>query len=156
VDPTRGVIVLAAAAGGIDLSSVLVGLISGGAVLLASIITNRVAGRAQRDSALLEWAKQLQASEQAARKEARESEDRAERIKDEADSDVKQLRTQLESIQIQLDMAQQAAARLTDTLISVAAEVWRPEPDIGALRRLVGKPGTVNGTGRYSGGRPAQ
>jgi ElaB/YqjD/DUF883 family membrane-anchored ribosome-binding protein len=135
---------------------ILAGGFSAVAAIAASVITSRVASRANRDSALLRWAEQLQASEAAARKEARESEDRAERIRDEADSDVRQLRTQLESIQIQLDMAQQAAARLTDTLISVAAEVWRPEPDIGALRRLVGKPGTVNGTGRYSGGRPAQ
>ncbi|WP_327029699.1 hypothetical protein OG989_04035 [Micromonospora sp. NBC_01740] len=131
MDPTLGVILAA--------------VVSAVAAGVASIATNRVAGRAQRDSALLEWAKQLQASEQAARKEARESDDRAERIKDEADSDVKQLRTQLESIQIQLDMAQQAAARLTDTLISVATEVWRPEPDVQALRRLVGRPGAVNG-----------
>ncbi|MFG3702372.1 hypothetical protein ACGF5C_31495 [Micromonospora sp. NPDC047620] len=131
MDPTLGVILAA--------------VFSAIAAVVASYMTNRVAGRAQRDSALLEWAKQLQASEQAARQEARESDDRAERIRDEADSDVKQLRTQLESIQIQLDMAQKAAARLTDTLISVATEVWRPEPDIGALRRLVGKPGTVNG-----------
>lgn len=146
MDPTLGVILAAAAAsGGVDWTPIIVGLLSGAAVVGASVITNRVAGRAQRDSALLEWAKQLQASEAAARKEARESDDRAERIKDEAEGDVLRLRGQLDGIQLQLDLAQQAAARLTDTLTSVATEVWRPEPDIGALRRFVGKPGSVNG-----------
>ncbi|MEU4772977.1 hypothetical protein [Micromonospora sp. NPDC023644] len=145
MDPTLGVIFAAASAGGIDWTPVVVGLLSGGAVVGASIITSRVAGRAQRDTALLEWAKQLKVSEQDARREAQESRERADRIKEEAEGDVKRLRGQLDAIQIQLDMAQQAAARLTDTLISVAAEVWRPEPDVPALRKLVGRPGAVNG-----------
>ncbi|MBM0277800.1 hypothetical protein [Micromonospora tarensis] len=148
MDPTLAVIVLAAASGGIDLTNVLVGLLSGLAVVAASYITNRVAGRAQRDSAMLEWAKQLQASEQAARKEARESDDRAERIKDEADADVQRLRSQLDELHIQLQMATAATAKLTDTLISVASEVWRPEPDIPALRRLVGRPSAPGINGR--------
>lgn len=145
MDPTFGVIVAAAAAGGIDLTAVVVGLLSGAAVVGAAIVTSRVAGRASRTNAMLQWASQLQASEQAARKEAQESRDRAERIREEADEDVERLSGRIDEIQIQLDMAQRAAARLTDTLISVATEVWRPEPDIPALRRLVGKPGAVNG-----------
>jgi ElaB/YqjD/DUF883 family membrane-anchored ribosome-binding protein len=149
VDPTLGLtLTVASATGGIDLTNVVVGVLAAGATLIASVFTSRVAGRAQRDSALLEWAKQLQDSEQAARKEARESDDRAERIKDEADSDVKRLRSQLDELHIQLQMATAATAKLTDTLISVASEVWRPEPDIPALRRLVGRPSAPGINGR--------
>lgn len=149
MDPTLGLILAAAAAAtGVDWTPIVVGLLSGAAVVGAALITNRVAGRAQRDTALLEWARQLQASEQAARKEAQESRDRAERIKEEADADVDQLHSRIDEIQVQLDMAQKAAARLTDTLISVAAEVWRPEPDVPALRRLVGRPHAPGVNGR--------
>ncbi|WP_435233378.1 hypothetical protein [Micromonospora aurantiaca (nom. illeg.)] len=147
MDPTLGV-TLAAAAGGFDWSSVLVGLASAGAVLVASYLTNRVAGRANRDSALLRWAEQLQASEAAARKEARESEDRADRIKGEADGELRALREQFEELKLQLEMATAATAKLTDTLVSVAVEVWRPEPDIPALRRMVGRPSAPGVNGR--------
>lgn len=148
MDPTLGMTVLAAAAGGFDWSSVLVGLASAAAVLAASYLTNRVAGRANRDSALLRWAEQLQASETAARKEARESEDRADRIKDEADVELRKLREQFEELKLQLEMATAATAKLTDTLVSVAVEVWRPEPDIPALRRMVGRPSAPGVNGR--------
>ena len=147
MDPTAGLIA-AAAGGGIDVTNVLVGVISAGAVLAASFITNRVAGRANRDSALLRWAEQLQASEAAARKEARESEDRADRIKGEADTELAHLKAQFEELKIQLRMATEASAKLTDTLVSVAVEVWRPEPDIPALRRMVGRPSASGVNGR--------
>ena len=145
----------AAEGGGIDATNVLVGLISAAAVLIASWITNRVAGRANRDSALLKWAEQLQASEKAAkdseaaaRAEARESEERADRIKDKADSELVKLREQFDQLEIQLQLATAATARLTDTVISVQTEVWRPEPDIQALRRLVGRPSASGVNGR--------
>lgn len=131
-----------------DPTTVVTAVLSAVAALGAAWITSRVAGRANRRDAMLRWAEQLQASEQAARREAQESRDRAERIKDEAEGDVERLRGRLEQIQIQLDMAQNAAARLTDTLISVATEVWRPEPDIAALRRLVGRPQAPGVNGR--------
>lgn len=132
MDPTVGVIIAAVA-------SALAGVI-------ASILTNRVAGRAQRDSAVLKWAEQLQSSETAARREAQESRDRAERIRDEADADVEAIRNELNSLKNELREATSLAARLADTLTQVAAEVWRPEPDVDALRRLVGRPGaSVNG-----------
>ena len=121
---------------------------SAAAAVIASVLTNRVAGRASRRDSMLKWAEQLRASERAARQEAQESRDRADRIKDEAEADVDQLRSRLGEIQIQLDMAQKAAARLTDTLISVAVEVWRPEPDVEALRRLVGRPHAPGVNGR--------
>ena len=61
----------------------------------AAVITSRVAGRASKTNSMLEWAKQLAASEQAARKEAEESRERADRIRDEAEEDVARLRTEL-------------------------------------------------------------
>lgn len=138
--------VILAAAGGIDLDTVVTAVVSASAVLGAAWITSRVAGRASRQNAMLQWAQQLQASEQAARTEARESRDRAERIKDEAEQDVERLRTQVADLEVRLRTVQALADRLTDTLTSVAAEVWRPEPDVPALRRLVGRPsGGVNG-----------
>lgn len=115
---------------------------SGLAALLASVITNRVAGRASRRDNLLRWAEQLRASEEAARQ-------RADRIRDEADADVEELRTKLDGVMEQLREAQGLASRLTDTLTSVAAEVWRPEPDIAALRRLVGRPSAPGVNGRH-------
>lgn len=121
---------------------------SGLAAVAASIITNRVAGRASRRDSMLKWAEQMQDNEQAARQEARESRDRAERIREEADADVQRLRHQLDELHIQLQMATAATAKLTDTLISVAAEVWRPEPDIQAVRRLVGRPSAPGINGR--------
>ncbi|MGK5737285.1 hypothetical protein [Micromonospora sp. URMC 103] len=124
---------------------------SGLAAIIATVITNRVAGRASRRDSMLKWNEQLRESEQAARREAQESRDRAERIKEEADADVGRLRTQLDELHIQLRMATEATAKLTDTLISVAAEVWRPEPDIPALRRLVGRPQSPGVNGRQVG-----
>ncbi|MGW3888879.1 hypothetical protein ACWD69_09330 [Micromonospora chokoriensis] len=121
---------------------------SGLAAVVASVITNRVAGRASRRDSMLQWNKQLRESENAARQEAQQSRDRAERIKDEADSDVQRLRSQLDELHVQLQMATAATAKLTDTLISVASEVWRPEPDIPALRRLVGRPQAPGVNGR--------
>ena len=123
-------------------------LASGAAAVIASIVTNRVAGRASRRDSMLKWTEQMQDNEQAARQEAKESRDRAERIKDEADADVQRLRSQLDELHVQLQMATAATAKLTDTLISVAAEVWRPEPDIPALRRLVGRPHAPGVNGR--------
>ncbi len=133
MDPTVGVILGAG--------------LSAAAAVIASYITSKRAQKATEGTNLLAWANQLRESEQAARSEAIKSRERADRIKDEADADVEQLRGKLDELQTQLRMATAAAARLTDTLISVAAEVWRPEPDIGALRRLVGRPDapTVNG-----------
>lgn len=125
----------------VDPTTVVAAVVSALAALGAAWITSRVAGRANRRDAMLRWAEQLQASEQAAR-------ERAERTREEADADVERLRGRLEELQIQLDMAQTAAARLTDTLISVATEVWRPEPDIPALRRLVGRPQAPGVNGR--------
>lgn len=118
------------------------------AAVIASIITNRVAGRASRRDSMLKWAEQLQASEQAARKEAHESRGRADRIKDEADTDVERLRSKLDDLQLKLGLAKDLADQLTDTLTMVAAEVWRPEPDIPALRRLVGRPHARGVNGR--------
>jgi len=126
---------------------VLSGALAAVAAVIVSVITNRVAGRASRNTTLLDWAKQLQASEQAARKEAAESRDRADRIRDEADTDVKEIRTELDGLKAQLRDARSMAERLTDTLASVQAEVWRPEPDISSLRRLVGRrPLGLNGS----------
>lgn len=124
------------------------GVASAAAAVIASVITNRVAGRASRRDSMLRWAEQLQASEQAARKEAYESRDRADRIKDEADSDVERLRSKLDDLQLKLGMAKDLADQLTETLTMVSAEVWRPEPDIPALRRLVGRPHTRGVNGR--------
>jgi hypothetical protein len=114
----------------------------------AAWITSRVAGRANRRDALLRWAEQLQSSENAARKEAQESRDRADRIKDEADADVERLRSKLNDLQLKLGMANDLADQLTETLTMVSAEVWRPEPDIPALRRLVGRPHSRGVNGR--------
>jgi len=97
---------------------------------------------------MLRWNEQLRESENEARREAQQSRDRADRIKDEADADVQRLRSQLDELQVQLQMATATATKLTDTLISVAAEVWRPEPDIPALRRLVGRPHAPGVNGR--------
>ncbi|MBM0203206.1 hypothetical protein JNW90_08880 [Micromonospora sp. STR1s_5] len=123
-------------------------LASAAAAIIASIVTNRVASRASRRDSMLKWNEQLRESENAARQEAQQSRDRAERIKDEADSDVQRLRAQLDELHIQLQMATSTATKLTDTLISVASEVWRPEPDIPALRRLVGRPQAPGVNGR--------
>ncbi|MFI1194095.1 hypothetical protein ACH4T9_12670 [Micromonospora sp. NPDC020750] len=140
MDPTVGMILVAAASGGVDWTPVIVGLISGGAVVAAAVVTNRVAGRASKTNAMLQWAAQLQASEQAARREARESDDRAERIRDEADADVARLRSQVSELEDRLQQMTSAVTRFTDTLTSVQVEVWRPEPDMRALRELVGRP----------------
>ncbi|MEV2236711.1 hypothetical protein [Micromonospora sp. NPDC049891] len=117
------------------------------AAVVASVVTARVAGRANRDNAVLKWAEQMRVSEAEARREAQESRDRAERIREEADSDVERLRVKMDSLDEQLRRANALASRLTDTLTSVAAEVWRPEPDLAALRRLVGRPSAsgING-----------
>jgi aspartokinase len=116
------------------------------AAALSAWITSRVAGRANRTNALLEWAKQLQASEQAARKEAVESRDRADRIRDETDAEVESFRARFADLELKLRAANELADRLADTLASVSAEVWRPEPDISALRKLVGRPSSgLNG-----------
>ncbi|MEU7978261.1 hypothetical protein AB0B63_06985 [Micromonospora sp. NPDC049081] len=146
MDPTTLGMIIAAASSGLDATTVIVGSISAAAAIAVSAITNRVAGRASRRDAMLQWAAQLQASEQAARKEARESEDRAERIRDEADADVARLRVQVSELESRLERMTREIGRCTDTLTSVAAEIWRPEPDIPALRRLVGRPSPpVNG-----------
>lgn len=120
----------------------------GTAAVIASFITNRVAGRASRRDSMLRWAEQMRANEDAARAEARESRDRADRIKNEADADVAALRTKLDHLQLQLGMANDLAGQLKDTLTMVASEVWRPEPDIPALRRLVGRPHSRGVNGR--------
>lgn len=108
--------------------------------MIVGWLTTRSASRANRANALLEWAKQLQASESAARKEASESRDRAERIRDETESEIEAFRTKMESLEVKLRSANALADRLTDTLTSVQSEVWRPQPDIPALRKLVGRP----------------
>lgn len=97
---------------------------------------------------MLRWAAQMQANEQAARAEAQQSRERAERIKEQADRDVEGLRVKLADFETQLEKASVAVTRLTDKLTMVATEVWRPEPDIHALRRLVGRPRAdgVNGS----------
>lgn len=131
-----------------DPTTVITAVLSAVAALGAAWITSRVAGRANRRDALLKWAEQLQASERAARKEAYESRDRADRIKDEADSDIDRLRAKLDDLQLKLGMAKDLADQLTETLTMVSAEVWRPEPDIPALRRLVGRPHARGVNGR--------
>lgn len=109
-------------------------------------LTSRVAGRASRTSAMLEWTKQLQASEQAARKEAAESGARADRIRDETDAEVESIRAKTGELESKLRSANELADRLMNTLTSVQVEVWRPQPDIAALRSLVGRPPTgLNG-----------
>lgn len=125
---------------------VLVGVMSGLSAISASFITSRVAGRANRNSTMLDWAKQLQSSEQAARKEASESRDRADRIKEEADSDVEEIRGELEGLRNDLRTARTMVAEMTDKMAMVQAEVWRPEPNVDAIRRLLGRPhpGGVN------------
>ena len=131
-----------------DPTTVLASALSAVAALGVAWITSRVAGRANRRDAMLRWAEQLQASERAARAEARESRERADRYKDEADGELERLREQFEELRIQLRMATEASAKLTDTLVSVAVEVWRPEPDIPALRRMVGRPSAPGVNGR--------
>lgn len=131
-----------------DPTNIAVAALSAVAALGAAWITSRVAGRANRRDAMLRWAEQLQASEAAARKEASESRERADRYKDEADAELERLREQFEELRIQLRMATEASAKLTDTLVSVAVEVWRPEPDIPALRRMVGRPSAPGVNGR--------
>ncbi|MEV2239540.1 hypothetical protein [Micromonospora sp. NPDC049891] len=118
------------------------------AAVLASVITSRVAGRANNTNAMLAWAEQMRASEAEARREARESRDRAERIRDEADADVERLRVKVSELESGLANATKLVERLSDTLTSVAAEVWRPEPDLAALRRLVGRPSAPGVNGR--------
>ncbi|MFI6270743.1 hypothetical protein [Micromonospora zamorensis] len=148
MDTTLGLMILAAVdGGGIDptLGVIGAGVASALAAILASWLTSRVAGRAQRDTAVLKWAEQMQASEIQARKEAQESRERAERIRDEAETDVESLRHKLDDLDDRLRKANQLASQLTDTLAMVAAEVWRPEPDVQALRRLVGRPAGING-----------
>lgn len=135
----------------VDPTTVVAAAVSAVAALGAAWITSRMAGRANRRDAMLRWAEQLQASEQAARKEALESRERADRIKDEADAEIEQLSEKFEHLRVQLRMATEATAKLTDTLISVAYEVWRPEPDIPALRRLVGRPQTPGINGKSVG-----
>ncbi|MFI6819712.1 hypothetical protein ACIBJE_02020 [Micromonospora sp. NPDC050187] len=138
----------------VDPTTVLTSVLSTVAVLGAAWITSRVAGRASRRDSMLTWAQQLRDSEtaareeaQAARREAQESRERAERIKEEADNDVKAIRSEMTGLQAQVQQAREALARMTDKMTMVASEVWRPEPDIPALRRLVGRPNSqgVNG-----------
>ncbi|GIF16538.1 hypothetical protein [Actinoplanes teichomyceticus] len=125
---------------------VVVGVLSLVSGVGASLITSRVAGRTSRTNAMLEWAKQLQQSEQAARKEASESRERADRIRDETEAEVEAFRERLADLEAKLRSANDLADRLTDTLTSVQSEVWRPQPDIAALRNLVGRPATgLNG-----------
>ncbi|WP_341719922.1 hypothetical protein QQG74_09550 [Micromonospora sp. FIMYZ51] len=125
---------------------VLAAALSAVAAVLASVITSRVAGRANRTNAMLTWAEQMRESEAEARREARESRERAERIRDEADADVDRLRGKVRELESGLANATALVERLSDTLTQVASEVWRPEPDIPALRRLVGRPSSgVNG-----------
>lgn len=117
------------------------------AVILAAVlgfasnwVTNRVTSRNSRNTTMLDWAKQLQSSEQAARKEAAESRDRADRIKEEADSDVEAIREELDSLKADLRAARSMVAEMTDKMAMVQAEVWRPEPNVDAIRRLLGRP----------------
>ena len=125
---------------------VLAAAISGILGFGGATVTSRIAGRANRTNSMLEWAKQLQASAQAARKEADESRDRADRIRDETDSEVESFRQRFADLEAKLQSSNRLADRLADTLTSVQAEVWRPQPDIDALRKLVGRPSTgLNG-----------
>jgi hypothetical protein len=119
---------------------VVVGLIAGAAAVVTGVLTWLAARRGSHLTAMSKWIDQLQASEAAAKREAQESNDRADRIKKEADGDVKTLRTDLDGIHQQLRSAKQMIEQMTDQLLQVQAEVWRPEPDLEALRRLVGRP----------------
>jgi uncharacterized protein HemX len=126
---------------------VIVGLIGAAAAIGTGLIAWVSARRGSQMTAMSKWIDQLQASEAAAKREAHESSDRADRIKKEADADVKTLRTDLDGIHQQLRSAKQMIEAMTDQLLQVQAEVWRPEPDLEALRRLVGRPapGSLNG-----------
>lgn len=126
---------------------IIVGLIGAAAAIITGLITWRSAQRGSQLTAMSKWVDQLQASEAAAKREAHESNERADRIKREADTDVKALRTDIDGIRQQLRSAQQMIEAMTDKLIQVQSEVWRPEPDLDALRRLLGRPspGSLNG-----------
>lgn len=126
---------------------VVVGLIGLMAAIATGLIAYRSAQRGSQMTAMSKWIDQLQASEAAAKREAQESTTRADRIKNEADADVKTLRTDLDGIHQQLRSAKQMIEAMTDKLVQVQVEVWRPEPDVDALRRLVGRPapGSLNG-----------
>ncbi|MEU4558509.1 hypothetical protein AB0F72_08965 [Actinoplanes sp. NPDC023936] len=127
-------------------TAIIVAALAAAASIIATLITSRVAKRANRTNELLEWARQLKASEQAARKEADESRERADRIRDEADQDVGRLRAEMDQLIEKFAAMRHQAERLTDTLTTVQTEVWRPKPDLDALRQLVGRPSTgING-----------
>ena len=98
------------------------------------------ANRANEQNSTLAWAKELRASEIAARKEAEESRERGDRIRDEADADVARLRADVEELRLKLTAASRMVEQVTDKLRMVQNEVWRPEPNMDALRRLVGRP----------------
>jgi hypothetical protein len=119
---------------------VIVAVIAATAAIVGPILTYRAASRATRSSSMLEWTRQLQASEAAARKEAEQSRVRAEAIKKQAETDVGELRSEMAGLHEQIREVRRLAETLTDQLTMVRVEVWRPEPDVEALRRLVGRP----------------
>ena len=126
---------------------VLVGLIGAAAAIVTGLITWRSAQRGSQMTAMSKWIDQLQASEAAAKREAHESNERADRIKTEANRDVQALRNDVDGIRQQLRSAQHMIEEITDKLIQAQSEVWRPQPDVEALRRLLGRPspGGLNG-----------
>lgn len=127
---------------------VVVGLIGLMAAIATGLIGYRSAQKGSQLTAMSKWIDQLQASEAAAKREAHESNERADRIKREADTDVRSLRTDLDGIHQQLRSARLMIESMTDKLIQAQSEAWRPEPDIDALRRLLGRPSPGNLNGR--------
>jgi hypothetical protein len=126
---------------------VLVALIGAASAILAGVIGWRSAQKGSQLTAMSKWIDQLQASEAAAKREAHESNERADRIKTEANRDIQALRNDVDGIRQQLRSAQHMIEQMTDKLIQAQSEVWRPEPDVEALRRLLGRPspGGLNG-----------
>lgn len=112
------------------------------AAVFSSVLTYQAATRATRTSGMLEWNTQLQAAATEARQEAKESNDRAGRIKRKADQDIRAMSEKTEQLESKLRAANRSADRLADLLATVQTEVWRAEPDITALRRVVGRPST--------------
>lgn len=119
--------------------AVLVAVIAG----LASWVTSRVAARASRENTIMAWAKTVRESEEAARR----AEEAARRSQEETQQKLDKLRDQMDDLEDKLRAAQHMVADMTDKLLMVQTEVWRPEPDVAALRRLVGRPaaGGLNG-----------
>ncbi len=120
-------------------------ILSAALACLGTIAVGRMTNRTARSGQVLLWAAELQKSEAAARKEAQEARERAQRVKDETESEIEELQTEFEGLKTELRQTRRMAEECNDILAQVRAEVWRPEPNIEALRRVVGRPNGLNG-----------